>query len=297
MRARVRRRWLLAFLLLLPLSLLVDRIRTVPPIHRAEWLEAGGMRWRAVRAGRGDTTLVLLHGYGEHLLTWRWVFDALAKEHTVLAVDLPGFGGSDKPAGPYTVQAMVARLQALIDRWTTGPLILVGHSMGGALAAALALEAPERIVALVLIAPAGLDRGLSRIGDLGEGGRTAIGWWESLRAFITPLHDPTWLAEPEPMASYDPTADPAYRASATRVLEEFEFDGMDSGFARLDRPVLLIWGRNDPVIPYSTAARLAELLPCRRLETLNTLHRPQVERPDTVTRLLRAFLAAPGCAP
>ena len=67
------------------------------PRHRAEWLDAGGTLVRAVRAGQGDTTILLIHGFGESLTTWRAVFDPLAARAKVVAIDLPGFGVSQKP--------------------------------------------------------------------------------------------------------------------------------------------------------------------------------------------------------
>jgi pimeloyl-ACP methyl ester carboxylesterase len=287
---------LVAIALLLPTLLLLDTHRHATVPHRAEWLEAAGLRWRAVRGGDGDTTLVLLHGYGEHLLTWRGVFDSWARQFRVMAVDLPGFGASDKPDAPYSLDTTAARVRALLDRWTEGPLVLVGHSMGGAVAAAVALGAPQRVVAIVLIAPAGVAAGLGEIRtELGTRGFAAIGWWESLRAFVTPMHDPTWLKEPPAMAAYDPLVDPAYRRATARVLRDFNFEAPAERLRELHRPVLLIWGRQDPVIPFAAAERFLDLLPCARLAALNTLHRPQAERPDTVAALVLGFLRRPAC--
>ena len=84
------------------------------PVHQAEYVDAGGLRLRALRAGTGDTTLLFLHGYGESLLSWRLVLDRFTSRFRVLAVDLPGFGLSDKPDGPYTTQFMESVLADLI---------------------------------------------------------------------------------------------------------------------------------------------------------------------------------------
>src|SRR5207248_8172184 len=124
-------------------------------LNRAEWLDAGDTRVRAVRAGAGDTTVLLLHGFAESLFTWRSILDPLARTYRVVALDLPGFGGSEKPDVPYTLDAMTERLSRFLDRWTQGSVVVIGQSMGGALAAALALRRPDRVVAVVLIAPAG----------------------------------------------------------------------------------------------------------------------------------------------
>lgn len=290
-------RWMAALLVLVPV-LLLSRASgpETTATHQAEWLEAAGVEFRAVRAGSGQPTLVLIHGFGEHLLTWRQIFDRLATAHPVVAFDLPGFGGSAKPSGPYDLETLAGRVRALLDAHVPGPLVLVGHSMGGEIAARLGMLMPERVEALVLIAPAGFAPGLGQIQQgLSPGGALAIGWWESARSFITPLHDPEWLAEDEPMASYDPITDSSYRVAVGAVLRDFDFAGLRDRFGELRQPVLLIWGRVDPVMPYAAAAPLDSVLPCSRLESLQALHRPQVERPDTVASLILRFVARPGC--
>src|SRR5512141_88632 len=141
-----RLRWFLVALLLGVITLqLIDRPRQPHPPHRAEMLQAGDVRVRTVRAGRGAPTFVLIHGFGEHLLTWRGIFDLLARDHRALAFDIPGFGGSDKPPGPYTLEATAGRVGDFLARYTSPPVVLVGNSMGGAIAAEVALRYPDRV--------------------------------------------------------------------------------------------------------------------------------------------------------
>ncbi|HEX9894953.1 MAG TPA: alpha/beta fold hydrolase [Gemmatimonadales bacterium] len=294
----MRRR--LAVILVLPLVLLrgSETERPTPP-HYAEWLEADGIRLRAIRAGTGDTTLVFLHGYGEHLLTWRSVIDPLARNYRILAIDLPGFGGSDKPDRSYTLDAMVTTVRAVLARWTDPPVIMVGHSMGGAIAAATTSLEPGRVVAVVLIAPAGIDIALGGVIDsMSQRRSTLIGLWEAARASVIPMHDPDWLGEPRKQARYDPALDPAFRTAAARILRDFQFEGMAARYYGLKVPTLLLWGAIDPVVPVAVADTLAKFLPCYQLAVLSrTLHRPQVERPDTVVTILKHFLSQPGCSP
>ena len=287
--------WWLAAPLVLLLWAALDRPHH-RPVHRAEWLDAGGVAVRTVRAGQGDTTLVLLHGYGESLTTWRAVFDPLASQFRVIALDLPGFGASAKPDVEYSLPAMTDRLARFVEQWagTDGPLILVGHSMGGQLAAALALALPERIQRVVLIAPAGYRIGLWGVAEsMSPGKARAIGRWLALRSFITPIHDPAWLAEPDSAARYDPTTDTSYRRVAARVLEQFDFVALGNRFAGLTQPTLLIWGGLDPVVPFSVADTIAGLIPCARFVALpNAFHRPQAEVPDTVIAEIQRFIRA-----
>jgi len=295
MKSRLITWWVIVPLLAL-LWIMLDRPRPRPP-HQAEWLDAGGILVRTVRAGSGDTTLLLLHGYGESLTTWRATFDALAIGHRVVAIDLPGFGGSAKPDVPYSLPAFTERLSRFIDRWTTGPLVLVGHSMGGELAASLALARPDRVKLLVLIAPAGYRIGLGGIaGSMTPGKARTIGRYLALRSFVTPIHDPSWLREPDSSAEYEQTGDTAYSRAAARVLEDFDFVALRDRFRDLVQPTLLIWGGLDPVVPFSVGDTLSHLIPCVHFLPLpKAFHRPHAEIPDTVIRIVRSFLAQPGC--
>jgi pimeloyl-ACP methyl ester carboxylesterase len=276
--------------------MLVDRQPTRPP-HRAVWLPAGDARLRAVSAGTGDTTLVLLHGFGESLFTWRALVDPLAVRTRVIAADLPGFGGSEKPETGYSLARMTDRFADFVDRATAGPIILIGHSMGAEIAASLALARPDRIVGLILIAPAGWNVGLGGIADTMYPGKArAIGWYLSSRAFVLPEHDPDWLQEPDSAAAYTLMGDPAYRHAATRVLEEFDFRGLRERFRLIRQPVLVMWGKFDPVIPYALADSIMAVLPCATLVTFPTaLHRPQAEIPDRVLPAIERFVAKPVC--
>ncbi len=289
--------WWVALGALVLLIGVLDRPRSRKAVHQAEWLEAGDTPVRVVRAGAGDTTLLLVHGFGESLFGWRAVFDRLAMSYRVVALDLPGFGGSGKPDGDYSLPAMTGRLASFLDRWTTGPVIVIGHSMGGELAASVALARPDRVVAAVLIAPAGWNVGLSGIaGTMYPSKARAIGWYLSSRAFALPEHDVEWLGEPDSAARYTQMADSNYRKSVARVLEQFDFRGLRASFARIRQPVLLVWGTWDPVIPFAIADSILPLLPCARMVTLpNAFHRPQVEVPDTVTAVILGFASAPSC--
>jgi pimeloyl-ACP methyl ester carboxylesterase len=295
MRFRPTRWWILVPLLA-GFWIVLDRQRPRAP-HSAEWLDAGGVLVRTVRAGKGDTTLLLLHGYGESLTTWRAIFDRLAAHAKVVAIDLPGFGGSAKPDTSYSLGTLTNWLSGFMDRWTTGPVVIVGHSMGGELAASLALARPDRIKLVILIAPAGYRIGLGGIADsMYPSKARTLGRYLAYRSFITPIHDPGWLAEPDSVSDYDQTGDTAYAKAAARVLEDFDFRGLKNRFAHITQPTLLMWGGNDPVVPYVVGDTLSRLIPCVQFVTFPTaFHRPHAETPDTVLSVIRAFLGHPVC--
>lgn len=263
------------------------------PKYRAEYLEVDGIRLRVLRAGRGDTTLVFLHGFGESLLAWRLVLDHFPRHYRILAIDLPGFGLSDKPPGPYDFPAYERWLGDLLAQQTRGPVVVVGHSLGGQLAASLALEHPDRVVAAVLIAPsgAGISPLFSDTGIVSP----ATKWVASAVSYVLPAHDTAWLRETPAQIAYEPATDSLTGQAARKVLEQFDFAALNDRYHDLRQPVLLIWGRQDPTVPFEIGERIAGALPCRRFVPLLALHRPHQTHPDTVAAEMTAFLRRPKC--
>lgn len=290
---RLARRFVLAFVAAILLWIGPGQPAQSRPPHQAQWIEADGVRTRALFAGRGDTTLVFLHGYGESLLSWRGLLDQFTGRYRVLAVDLPGFGVSSGPGFGYDYPSYEHWLDSVVTRYTHGPLVVVGHSMGGELAAGLALNRPDRVVAAVLLAPAGA--GIKPIlSDTASVASPAAQWVTSAFSFVVPVRDSAWLSEPPP----DPaaaTSDSAAGEADGLVLQRFDFAALEHRFSELRQPVLLIWGRQDPTIPLAIGERIAAVLPCRRLVRLFTLHRPHQTLPDTVAAEMRLFLRKGGC--
>ena len=264
------------------------------PSHRAEYLEVDGLRIRALRAGHGDTTLIFLHGFGESLLAWRLVLDRFPRHYRILAIDLPGFGLSTKPSGPSDYSTYERWLGDLLLQQTSGPVVVVGHSMGGQLAAGMALAHPERVVAAVLISPAGA--GISPLfSDTGGIASPAMTWVATAVSYVLPPHDSAWLYETREALAYQPAADSLASKAARQILEQFDFAVLRDRFGDLKQPVLLIWGRQDRTIPFEIGARIAAALPCRKFVPLFALHRPHQTHPDTVAAEITAFLRRPEC--
>lgn len=259
------------------------------PFH-AQWVEAAGVRSRALEAGQGDTTLVFLHGYGESILAWRALLGGFARHYRVLALDLPGFGESEAPRFAYDFPAYVAWLDTVLARETRGPLVLVGHSMGGQVAAGYIIEHPARVAAAVLVAPAGA--GINPVlADSSSVASPAATWVTTAWSFVVPPRDTAWLQEPPGADTLQPVFDSTTRIAVPAVLRKFDFAALEHRYGDLHQPVLLIWGDHDPTIPIEIGQRIAAVLPCRRFVRLFTLHRPHQTLPDTVAAEMRRFLA------
>jgi len=121
-----------------------------------------GIRMRVAERGPSNgPRLVMLHGWGGSLYMWRHALERFpAMGFRTIAVDLRGYGLSDKPLEPnsYSLKSYFADLDALLDELSGGPVVLVGQSMGGGIALRYAVANPSRVVRLALINPTGLSR-------------------------------------------------------------------------------------------------------------------------------------------
>ena len=157
--------------LLLILFLIGPLVYPIPPIADArtpeelagsdsEFREINGLKVHLKRAGSGKPALILLHGFASSTYTWDKVMAPLATYGAVIAYDRPAFGLTERPmpgewtgANPYSPQAQVDLLAALMDEFGIEQAILAGNSAGGAVAMAMTLQHPQRVQALILIDP------------------------------------------------------------------------------------------------------------------------------------------------
>ncbi|NWF63739.1 MAG: alpha/beta hydrolase [Chloroflexi bacterium] len=125
----------------------------------SKFIEINGVDIHYKEAGSGERMFILLHPFGGSTYTWREVMDDFAQHGRVIAYDRPAFGLTERPmpenweANPYGMKANVEILRALLDAFGVEKAILVGNSAGGGVAAAFALEYPERLDELILVAP------------------------------------------------------------------------------------------------------------------------------------------------
>lgn len=121
------------------------------------WVEVDGIDTAYLDTGGAGPVVLLVHGLSSHAAFWQHQVDALAEDHRVLAVDLPGFGASDRPDAPYTPPWYAEHLVSFLDVLQIERVHYVGHSMGGQIGLTLALEHEERLSSLILAAPAGIE--------------------------------------------------------------------------------------------------------------------------------------------
>ena len=263
----------------------------------ARHITVEGTSLRYIDEGRGPP-IVFLHGLGASMYAWRKnLAPVAAAGYRVIAFDNRGFGFSGKPATGYD-KASYARLTvALLDALHLPDAVLIGHSMGGAIAAEVAIAHPERVRGLVLIGSAGLgarEPPLLRVGRWPLVGPLLFafrGRGLTERLLKATYADPRKVSVADVDQYYAPVAEPEYGRSLRAVLREFRFDGLAGRLDHIAAPTLVLWGEADRLIPITLGRALAAGIPrAAFLSVPGAGHAVQEEAPDEVNRLLIRFL-------
>lgn len=250
--------------------------------------------------------LLLIHGFGATLYTWRRLVPALARRHRVITVDLKGSGEAPKPAdGRYSVLDQAGYVAELIESENLTDLTLIGHSFGGGVAlATLAGRAlsPARVRSLVLIDSMAY--------------RQRIPWFIAALQIpaLGPLllrlsppelqvrlvlragyHEPGRITDDVVEAYAAPLRDAEARRALIDTARAIPPDGVDALAARyggIAVPTLMLWGRHDAIVPLAVGERLHRAMSGSRLVVIEDAgHLPHEERPEPVLRELERFLA------
>ena len=254
-------------------------------------IEVAGRRLRYLELGEiGAKPVMLLHGFGADLNTWMFTQPALAESRRAVAVDLPGHGGSAKEVGAGGPESLTDSVEGVLVALGIEQVHLVGHSMGGAVAALLALRRPERVASLTLIASAGLGAEIN--GSFIDGFVRTTRRREAVEMLNLLVRDPALVSRTmvEDVLRYK-RLDGVSTALA-KIAEAWFADGRQSleltdRITSLAMPVQVIWGREDRIIPVSHAEALAGRFPVHILEQAG--HLPHMEKAGEVTRLVDRF--------
>lgn len=277
---------------------------------RAGRVTAMGVPTSYLEAGPRDAPpVVLLHGLGATNASLLPCLADLARDHRVLAPDLPGFGGSAAPRAAYSPAWFAAWLEELQRALDARPAVLLGNSLGGRVALEAGLAHPRSTRALVLLAPSPAFRRMRALAPVVRLLRPELGRVplpvshrlvvEVVRAFFA---DPDRLPRPW----YDAAADeavrvlrsPAHReallACARQIVVE-EAHGRRGFWDRLPGltpPALFVWGDRDRLVPAGFARHVTDALPESRSVVMEDCgHVPQFEHPAATMALVREFLA------
>ena len=280
------------------------------PLLRIRRVDTGVGTVTSLIAGHGPQHVLCLHGLGSNKASFFETVAALAPDYTVHAIDLPGFGSSDKPArGRYDAPWFANAALGYLDARGIERAHLIGNSMGGRVALEVGFQAPERVSSLSLLAPALAfrKRQLAPVIKLLR---------PELAIIPHPLREPLVRAQFRALFANPERLDPAaadvavdefcrlYRSRAARVAffsaarniyldEPHGEDGFYARLARLEPPALFVWGDSDTLIPAKFSRHVAKALPgVDQIILTGCGHVPQVELADLTNRLIRDRIAS-----
>ena len=256
-----------------------------------------GSQIRYLDVGSGPP-VILIHGIASSMYSWRFTIGPLVQAgYRVVAFDNRGFGFSDKPDTGYSNAAYAEILRGLLDSLAISEAVLVGHSMGGAIAGEFALQAPTRVRGLVLVDAAGLGARwplvlrvarwpiIGRILTAFRGRRVAARILRSVYA------DPRKVTEQDIDQYFAPVSDPDFPRALRGVLRWFRFDALQGRLEGVQVPTLVVWGAQDSWIPPQVGRTMVRELPLGAFVIVpGAGHSPAEESPESFNHTLLAFL-------
>ena len=252
-------------------------------------VDVAGTRVQLVKGGTGEP-LLLLHGEMGHP-GWLAVHEAFAQRFTVYVPSHPGFGTSDRLDWMMNMRDLAGWYRAALDELGLGQVNAIGFSLGGWLAAEMASMCPHQFKRLVLVGAMGIKPPTGEIFDL---------FLETAKDYITASFlDPANTEEFQQIYPDEPTAErveelEVAREQACRLgwrpyMHYPALPQLLRGVKRL--PTLIVWGRQDPIVPVSAAEVYQESIEGSRLAVLDDCgHHPEIERSEEFVRLVGEFL-------
>lgn len=257
-----------------------------------QYIQAGKLRTCYIDAGSGEPVL-LMHGLGGSIESWTNNIEELAKHFRVIAVDLPGFGLSDKPQMNYTIRFYRKFAVQFLKQLQLKKVSVVGSSLGGQVAAEVAINHPTLVQKLVLISPAGaLPRSFK--------GTPAL--WKYVKVInaksVQQVKQALFAVDSKPVEDsyaqlvFQKMSMPgAKEAFLSALAGSAKAPRLNSRLNKIKNPMLLLWGKEDHMIPVKFAEPFVKMKNCRIVMLENCGHRPHFERPELFNRIVDDFLA------
>lgn len=264
-----------------------------------EQIAVGDLNIHYYEGGPDDAqTLLMVHGFAANKDNWLRFARHLSQDYRVIALDLPGFGASDKPAGSYDVGTQTERLANVVQALQIDKLHLIGNSMGGHISALYAARYPDQVLSLALLDNAGITSPqpseLMQLLQRGEPNPLVVRQPEDFQRLLEFVFvEPPYL--PESLKGYFAEQAIANSAHYDRVFAHLieRYIPLEPELAKIQVPTLVIWGAEDRALHVSSTEVMRPLL---RQPTILVMpatgHAPMIERPQQTAQHYRAFLQA-----
>ncbi|MBX3231314.1 MAG: alpha/beta hydrolase [Labilithrix sp.] len=248
-------------------------------------------------ATKEKPTVVMVHGFASSLENWAPVIPVISKQYRIVALDLKGFGWTDRPEGDYSPEAQAKLVLRLMDARGVKSAMLVAHSWGSSVALQALLLAPERFTRVALYDAWVYEDQLptffhwSRAAGVGE---ALFGLWYNERVderMSLAFYDKRFVTERFVEDVEKAVARPGTRAAALAAVRGQRYADVESKYKDVKQPTLLMWGREDTVTPLKYGERLSrELQNARMIVYPRCGHFPMIEARDASNRDLLAWL-------
>jgi pimeloyl-ACP methyl ester carboxylesterase len=256
-----------------------------------QFAEVDGLHVRYVDSGAGRP-LLLIHGLGGAIESWVNNLDALAKEMRVIALDLPGFGYSDKPKMSYTIRFYADFVAKFVKQLGVEPLAVVGSSLGGHIACELAITHPEVVSKLVVVAPPGaLPKSFKGTPALKKYAMVlqAKSVAEVKKALFAVDRKP--VADDYAKIVFEKLAMPgAKEAFLSALMGSARAPRLNRRLSKIRAPTMVLWGKDDIMIPAKYVEPFVGMKNSRIVLLENCGHRPHVDRPAVFNKLILDFV-------
>jgi pimeloyl-ACP methyl ester carboxylesterase len=279
--------------------------------HYFSWKQ-GRVFYKESASEKSGLPLVFIHGIGPGVSSfmWRKNFDSLARDFHVYALDLLGFGLSDRPAAvPYSADLYIELVSDFLREVVGTRANLIASSLSASYAVRVADEHPELVGALILNAPAGYDTlntrpgmagaafyGLLQSPVLGTSFYNVMASERSIRDYArrTLFYDYRRVTDRLVSNLYATSHQPGAQHAIAAFLSGYLNNDMTEPFSRLTQNVLLVWGKQDLTTPVSKAVALLELNPNARLHVFDFCRSmPEQEHPEVYNELVRETFQTP----
>ncbi|MEA5580695.1 alpha/beta hydrolase [Nodularia harveyana UHCC-0300] len=278
---------------------------TLTDIPPDKYIKVGEINTRYWTLGNNEKTIILLHCAGGSVEFWFYNIQVLAQYYRVYAIDMVGSGLSDKPSATYSLSYQAEFIKNFMDTLNIKIATLVGNSMGGAAAIQLSLMFPNQVEKLILIGSFGLGKEINlrlRLATLPLGLRFFPPNGEKIDLLLKrevynwKIIPPEWKKIRYPIYSLPHREKPLMQLARTHLnlfgVRKTVFSEIVKQLGNITAPTLIIWGKQDPILPVSHAEVAAKGLPNNQLHIFDSCgHYPHLEFPDKFNSLVLNFLA------
>jgi pimeloyl-ACP methyl ester carboxylesterase len=295
---------LLCFILL-GCVLAVEKIpqgRIIAPTVRDHFVKVGSLRYHYTEYPGAGRDIVFLHGFASSTYSWDKVAPVLNRlGYHIFALDMKGFGWSDKPAGAaYDPLTLTREVNQWMEAMGLRKVVLCGNSLGGGISTLIAILHPERAERVILIDAAAYNTKyplIMKMANLplsGEASKLFFSRWVVRQTLSEVYYHRDWITEDQVDAYYDRSRTENGLEAQIAVVRAMKFSQVERYVNRIPEikaRTLIIWGREDRWIPLSSAYRFNREIRGSSLVVIPACgHMPQEERPDVTAWLIDTFV-------